>query len=47
MGKLQIFLKELDYKLYVRFMHQYVRHQVSLQLINIHLTLNSDWEKSI
>ena len=28
---------------WVRVMHQDVRHRLSLQNINIHLTLNSDW----
>ena len=33
------FFMELDYKLFVRLMYKYVRHRLSLQLINIHLTL--------
>ena len=34
------FLGEYDF--FVHVMYQYVRHRLSLHLINIHLTLNSD-----
>ena len=31
-----------EYDFFVRVMYQYVRDRISLQLINIHITLNSD-----
>ena len=31
-----------EYDFFLRVMYQYVRDRLSLQLINIHLTLNSD-----
>ena len=34
--------RELEYRLFVHVMYEYVQHRFSLQLSNIHLTLNSD-----
>ena len=38
----QNIFRKLDYTLFVYIMYAYIRHRFSLQLSNIHLTLNSD-----
>ena len=43
----EIIFKKLDYRLFVHVMYAYVQHCSSLQLINIHISLNSDWETDI
>ena len=42
MGKLQIFVKGIRYRLFVHVMYVSIRYRFSLQLINIKISLNSD-----